>query len=283
MRCPIDTKRTKAFTLIELLVVISVIALLLSVLMPALQAARRKAREVVCTSNLHQLGVAALAYEQNNGRLPLHYTENPGGSAPLPCWPEQLASNYNEIDVRDLWEPYLGTLNFLNCPLLPELDITLAHVPLKSRRVYGGYTFVFGYFRDRSATGSWGPETSRWTKTSRTWNYQGRRISVLAGDRLYRSIPLMAYRVNHGQGVKGLSKSFHDYEDSTSTSDAFVHSLYNGPILDINEDLREKTTASYVFKDGSARKYSGDDEVLYDLYDPSNQSSRTGSQLVPLR
>ena len=58
--------KKNGFTLIELLVVISIIAVLLSILMPALNSAKAKARIVVCSSNFHQLGIATIAYATNN-------------------------------------------------------------------------------------------------------------------------------------------------------------------------------------------------------------------------
>ncbi len=54
------------FTLIELLVVISIIALLLAIMMPALGKVKRKAQSVVCRTRLKQMGVAFLLYAQDN-------------------------------------------------------------------------------------------------------------------------------------------------------------------------------------------------------------------------
>src|SRR5687768_14480667 len=58
-----------AFTLVELLVVISIIALLVGILLPALGQAREQARFTTCGANLHQVGLAIAAYATDHKRL----------------------------------------------------------------------------------------------------------------------------------------------------------------------------------------------------------------------
>lgn len=85
---PLPVKSRYAFTLIELLVVISIIALLVSILLPALGKARSAARSIACKSQLHQLGIASANYtsQWDDWVTPLYQTKlsSSGSIEPYP-------------------------------------------------------------------------------------------------------------------------------------------------------------------------------------------------------
>ncbi len=78
----------RAFTLIELLVVVAIIALLLTILAPSLERARRLAREALCASNLRQLTASTIAYAVDHDRyFPyLYHRLTPKPATGLPPW-----------------------------------------------------------------------------------------------------------------------------------------------------------------------------------------------------
>lgn len=92
----------RGFTLIELLIVISIIALLISILLPSLGKARKTARNVVCQNNLRQLGIAITGYLDNQGTDPQFLNLQAGpASVPTP-------GVYWQVGVVDQLQEFLG-------------------------------------------------------------------------------------------------------------------------------------------------------------------------------
>src|SRR4051794_41028450 len=66
----ISPRRRLAFTLVELLVVITIIGMLVALLLPAVQNARGRGRQLTCLNNLKQIGLATFNYDSSKGQVP---------------------------------------------------------------------------------------------------------------------------------------------------------------------------------------------------------------------
>ncbi|MCC7293406.1 MAG: prepilin-type N-terminal cleavage/methylation domain-containing protein [Phycisphaerales bacterium] len=99
-------RRRRGFTLIELLVVVAIIALLISILLPSLQAARNQAKSVRCSTNLHAMGIALVAYVMENQYYPGEHWQP--GRLSIHVWPTRLRELMHE------------QLEAFQCPSTPQ-------------------------------------------------------------------------------------------------------------------------------------------------------------------
>jgi prepilin-type N-terminal cleavage/methylation domain-containing protein/prepilin-type processing-associated H-X9-DG protein len=132
-------RRKNAFTLVELLVVIAIIAVLIGLLLPAVQKVREAANRIKCTNNLKNLGLALHSFENTRGKLPPGNVQGPllegGVSEPVTHgWAPYILPFIERQQLLDLYhwdlnlydppnQPVATTqLKLFQCPSAPEQD-----------------------------------------------------------------------------------------------------------------------------------------------------------------
>jgi len=109
-------RRTSGFTLIELLVVIAIIAILIGLLLPAVQKVREAAARAKCTNNMKQLGLGLLNYHDAYGSFPAAKKDNSANPGSLPVLPVTSWTPYvlPYIEQEPLYRRYDFTVNYDN-------------------------------------------------------------------------------------------------------------------------------------------------------------------------
>lgn len=243
------------FTLIELLVVISVIALLLSVLLPSLQKARDKAKGVLCMSNLRQVGQGAILYQQSTkGRFPKNMYWAPPGYTGEKCPAQGIGligggkfitncgyENFHHWTwMDDVMKAVDGAMGMLICP---------SHPHAKNANIEYRWSYVLNVFD--TAVGGW--------NDVRGYGAAGRSINSIPkpSNLLFSVHAHSGYFYCYGQEHRAIINEIVRSKNPRT----FVHPWFAGSEPTIRYMFPHDGKAPSVFCDGSVRTMSYDDPL----------------------
>jgi prepilin-type N-terminal cleavage/methylation domain-containing protein len=172
------------FTLIELLVVIGIIAVLIAMILPSLNAARAQARTLRCQSNLHQLGVGLLLYAgDNKGYFP------PNTTSPSP------GQSWRDTDR-------IG--RYINIPTVLSPDATIFACPDDDQ---GGVSYAMNVWASSKVDNMVLGLTTAKPPTGQLWQHTSKGLSamILLGESWSYKIALGGYQATPTMGRQGTS------------------------------------------------------------------------------
>ncbi len=256
------------FTLIELLVVISIIAVLMSIMMPALGKARAQAKFTLCGNNQHQIVVGVSTYAaDNNGRYPETIQRRKNGSTWTYCQiPYNL--NYHSINDETGGSTKLGggggSVGLQLYNYLPDVKIWFCPFT-KSIDMYEGSSITVP---DRYRYGSANLSSTNML----LWNYEGwnRATTIIGGERrgfsgggdkskntlILAEVIFWGYQFSGGDQLNHWWAT-HPFKGATADVRAYVKKDDGGGAPNARiPDFLYKLNAGYI--DGSVRRYDAE-------------------------
>jgi len=305
---PLNKRNNRAFTLVELLVVIAIIGILVSLLLPAIQAVREAARRSACQNNLRQIGLALLNYESAHSAFPPGQTWtttkaiNPDRIGY--SWFTQILPQIEAGNVYDQFELMLAPDAPANhFAISPALEVALcpSAARLDGDRTSAGVIVNFSYqgleLGCTDYMGLSGPKSNDGDIRDQTGTQYERNQGMLLStkDNDGNQISLVSERVKIGSVLDGTSNTMFVTECSgRGVSDGDPHGAWvsakniSSVEAAINSDTAKESRndelifsdhaagANCLFVDGSVRFLSSEtsDQILYWL------ASRNGGEVA---
>lgn len=240
--------KIKGFTLIELLIVISIIAVLMSVIMPAMRKAKEQAKLALCANNQRQVIIGITAYHSDYGDFPPSIFELEVANAPtkaMNAWTFPSRLNYWPKHVVDSTNPTKGYVGYYLASYITE-----------------GYIFncPFANWAENTTYINYKGEPTTYTELYRTGDSQY----------LYSSYNLLWNYYGYDWDNNGI-RFAGPGRNSKNTLAVFDTILYD----DQAANKTKTWQVTHPFKGGTKNKST----LFYELYDPTEDASRLNCKI----